>query len=289
MVTENFSSIINDNNITNLAIGRFDGMHIAHQKLFGRLSPKDSAILVIDVGYSNLTPHKYKQKYTNIPIIFVKLETIKEIDGLDFISTLKTKFKNLEKIVVGYDFRFGKNRKYDIFDLNNNFDGIVEVIDEVKVEDIGVHSKAIREYIANGNFDIANKMLGRKYSISGQMIKGQGLGKEQFVPTINIQTKDFLLPKEGVYATKTIINNHTYNSATFVGHRVSTDNTFAIETHILEKDIDGSLVDFVDIFFITKIRDNKKFDNFDELKKQILLDLANAKDVLNIYDFKHYI
>ena len=89
MVIESFSSTINDNDIQELAIGRFDGMHIAHQSIFARLDKNSGAILVIDVGYSNITPHRYKQKHTTLPILFLKLENIKDTDGLDFIKNLK--------------------------------------------------------------------------------------------------------------------------------------------------------------------------------------------------------
>jgi riboflavin kinase/FMN adenylyltransferase len=287
MEIENFSSTIKNSEIKELAIGRFDGMHLAHQKLFSKLNKNSGAILAIDPGYSNLTPHSHKQKYTNIPIIFLKLEKIKHIDGLEFIKSLSKEFENLEKIVVGYDFRFGKDRKYDIFDLNSAFDGIVEVVEEVKVDSIGVHSKVIREYISLGNFEVANALLGREYIVTGKQIKGQGIGKEKFVATINLNTGDFLLPSEGIYATKSIVDNKRYDSVTFVGHRVTTDNSYAVETHILDKNIDVIDKENIDVVFITKVRDNKKFETYEELKKQIEIDLIDTKYILEVYNLKN--
>lgn len=287
MEIENFSSTIKNSEIKELAIGRFDGMHLAHQKLFSKLNKDSGAILAIDPGYSNLTPHIYKKRYTKLPIIFLKLEKIKHIDGLEFIKSLKEEFANLEKIVVGYDFRFGKDRKYDIYDLGRAFDGIVEVIEEIKVDSIGVHSKVIREYISMGDFAIANKLLGREYIITGNQIRGQGIGKEKFVATINLDTYEFLLPSEGIYATKTTIDNKSYDSVTFVGHRVTTDNSYAVETHILDMDIQVYDKEHIDVMFITKIRDNKKFNTFEELKKQIELDLIDTKYILEVYNLKN--
>jgi riboflavin kinase/FMN adenylyltransferase len=282
MEIESFSSTLKNDNIKEIAIGRFDGMHLAHQKLFSKLSSKCGAILVIDAGYSNLTPHKYKQEYTKYPIMLMDLASIRHLDDIGFIQALKDRFCTLEKIVVGYDFRFGKDRKFDIYDLNKNFDGIVDIVDEVKVDSIAVHSKIIREYIQDGNINMANKLLGREYKVYGDQVKGQGLGKEKFIPTMNLVTGDFLLPSEGVYATKTIFDRKIYDSITFVGHRVSTDGSFAVETHIIDKDISKHSTKDIAVKFISKIRDNKKFDSFEELKVQIELDLKHAKDILFI-------
>jgi riboflavin kinase/FMN adenylyltransferase len=280
MEIESFSFTLENDDIKEIAIGRFDGMHLAHQRVFDKLSSSNGAILVIDPGYSNLTPHTYKQKYTSLPIFFLKLSSVKHLDGLEFIDALKDKFKSLEKIVVGYDFRFGKDRKYDIYDLSSKFDGVVDIVDEVKIDSIAVHSKVIREYISHGDFAMANKLLGRDYKIHGYQVRGQGLGKKEFIPTINLNIEEFLLPNEGVYATKTSLNNTIFDSITFVGHRVSTDNSFAVETHIIDKDIDNQNTKEVTVSFVAKIRDNKKFDSFEELKGQILIDIVHARDIL---------
>jgi riboflavin kinase/FMN adenylyltransferase len=281
MEIESFSFTFKNDDIKELAIGRFDGMHLAHQKIFSKLS-SNGAILVIDPGYSNLTPHKYKQNYTNKPILYLKLSTVKHLDGLEFIEALEKRFVNLEKIIVGYDFRFGKDRKYDIYDLNKKFSGVVDVVDEVKLDSIAVHSKVIREYITDGDFNMANRLLGRVYKVYGDQVSGQGLGQREFIPTINLLTGDFLLPSEGVYATKTMLDGTILDSITFVGHRVSTDNSFAVETHIIDKDIQNHTTKDISVSFIAKIRSNKKFESFEELKTQIYIDLKQAKDILYV-------
>ncbi len=88
----------------------------------------------------------------------------------------------------------------------------------------------------NGDIEKANDFLGKEYKICGNSIKGQGLGKDEFVPTINLNVNEFLLPKSGVYITKTIVNDIEYNSVSFLGHRGSTDGSFAVETHILNQE-----------------------------------------------------
>jgi len=273
------SILVNKNTITAIAIGGFDGMHFAHQELFKNLG-NHGGIVVIESGYANITPKTYRQEYSNYPIYYYILEDIKHLTGKEFIKLLEEEFPSLEKIIVGFDFCFGKNRKNCIPELNSLFDGEVIVVKEVKKNEIAVHSRIIREYLKNGDIKTTNELLNRKYKIFGKQIKGQGLGSKSFVPTINIKVTDFILPNEGVYATKTIINEEEYNSVTFLGHRVTTDGSFAVETHILDENI-KNMYTLVQIKFIEKIRENQKFDDLENLKKQILKDIAQAKIILN--------
>lgn len=274
------SILVNKNSITSIAIGGFDGMHIAHQELFNNLDD-NGAILSIESGYANLTPKRYRQEYSIYPIYYYILEEIKHLEGNQFIELLKKEFPHLKKIVVGFDFCFGKNRKYCIEKLKELFDGEVVVIDEIKFENIPVHSRIIRDFLKDGNIEIANKLLGKNYKIYGHQIKGQGLGNKNFVPTINLKVDEFLLPKEGVYITKTILDEVEYNSITFLGHRVTTDGSYAVETHILNKDIENK--DYtIQIKFLKNLRENKKFENFESLKNQIFDDIKSAKNFFNI-------
>ncbi|WP_072682506.1 bifunctional riboflavin kinase/FAD synthetase [Arcobacter sp. LA11] len=273
------SILVNKNTITAIAIGGFDGMHLAHQELFKNLG-NHGGIVVVESGYANITPKTYRQEYTNYPIYYYVLEDIKHLTGEEFIHLLKEEFPSLEKIVVGFDFCFGKNRKNCIPELNSLFDGEVIVVKEVKNNEIAVHSRVIREYLKIGDIKTANELLNRKYKIFGKQIKGQGLGSKSFVPTINIKVTDFILPNEGVYATRTIINEKKYNSVTFLGHRITTDGSFAVETHILEEDI-KNMYNLVQIIFIEKIRENQKFEKFEDLKVQIIKDIDQAKIILN--------
>ena len=270
------SILVNKNEITSIAIGGFDGMHIAHQELFKNLD-SNGAIVSIESGYANLTPKRYRQEYSIYPIYYYILENIKHLEGDEFIKLIKEEFPNLKKIVVGFDFCFGKNRRYCTQKLKELFNGDVLVIDEIKIDDIPVHTRIIREYLKDGDIKTANKLLGKEYKIYGQQITGQGLGAKNFVPTINLRVDEFLLPKEGVYVTKTILDNIEYNSITFLGHRVTTDGSYAVETHIIDKDIKNNNY-CTQIKFYEKIRDNKKFDSFEELKNQIFDDIKLARN-----------
>ena len=203
--------LINKNTITAIAIGGFDGMHQAHQELFKHLG-EHGGIVSIESGYANLTPKTYRQEYSKYPIYYYVLENIKNLNGIEFINLLKEEFPNLKKIVVGFDFCFGKNRSNCINELKNLFDGEVIVINEVRIDGVPVHSRYIREYIKDGDLKKANRFLGKEYKIFGKQIKGQGLGSKSFFPTINLYVDEFLLPNEGVYIRKTILNEEELNS-----------------------------------------------------------------------------
>jgi len=265
---------------TSIAIGGFDGMHIGHQALFNQLD-KNGTIVVIETGYANLTPDGFRERYTTFPILYLKLDEIRHLDGAGFISLLKEKFPKLHKIVVGYDFHFGKDRRYSYNDLKELFDGDVVVVDEVKHNGDSVHSHKIRHKLSIGDMKGANEFLGHNYTIVGQKERGQGLGSRELVATININARDFLMPKEGVYVTTTRIDDeeHYHPSVSFVGHRITTDGTYAVESHILDGEVVCSQK--AEISFVGYLRDNKKFSSLEALKEQIQKDIAQANEQLH--------
>ena len=245
-------------------IGGFDGMHKAHQELIKRAD----FLIVIEKG-SSLTPGFDRFFYTDKDIILFELEKIKNKTAVQFIEILKK--MNIRKIIVGEDFKFGNRRAGNIQLLKEHFE--VETIKEIFYKDIAIHSRVIREFIKSSQISLANSLLGRNYKIRGIQIKGQGLGSRELVPTINLKLlKPYTLPN-GVFATKT----NGLNSITFLGHR-STDGEFAIETHILSSEfkVPSSKFRVIEIEFIKFIRENRKFSNLEELKKQIKKDIENA-------------
>jgi riboflavin kinase / FMN adenylyltransferase len=264
--------------ITSIAIGGFDGMHLAHQELFRRLD-EGGGIVVIETGYANLTPKTNRAKYSRYPLFYYPLDDIKHLTPPQFVALLNEEFPKLEKIVVGFDFKFGVNASGSIAILKSLFTGVVEVVNEFFNGEIAVHSRVIRDFISTGKIEKANQFLGKNYTLSGVHIKGQGLGKKQFVPTINIECEDFLLPSEGIYATYSIVNGVKYPSVSFLGHRVSTDGKYAIETHILDVELE-EVYPHIKIEFIKKIRENQKYEDMEQLKNQILDDIEVAKRIL---------
>ncbi len=259
-----------------IAIGGFDGMHVGHQSLFDELG-ENGAIVVIETGYANLTPGSEREHFTHYPIAYYSLDDIRHLDGEAFISLLKKRFPHLRKIVVGYDFHFGKNRRYSHADLHRLFDGEIKVVDAVSIDDDSVHSHKIRAKIQIGDLSGANLFLGHNYRIKGEVVKGQGIGKSELVPTINLECPGFLLPYEGVYAALTRIDDeeHFHPSVVFVGHRVTTDGSYAVESHILGESI--QTCSKATVSFVKFLRKNRKFDSLAELKEAINQDIKAAR------------
>jgi riboflavin kinase/FMN adenylyltransferase len=264
---------------TSIAIGGFDGMHIGHQALFSELDD-NGTIVVIETGYANLTPNLFRQKYTKHKILRLELDDIRHLDGKEFLKFLKKNFPKLKKIIVGYDFHFGKDRKYSYDDLREIFKGEVVVVSEVKQNNDSVHSHKIRAKLQIADIKGANEFLGHNYTISGERVDGQGLGSRELVATINLKVDGFLLPKEGVYATLTRLDDeeHFHPSVSFIGHRESTDGSFAVESHILDGEVKCEKK--AEISFVDFIRNNEKFDSIEKLKEAIQKDIAVANKKL---------
>ncbi|MGP1450816.1 MAG: bifunctional riboflavin kinase/FAD synthetase [Wolinella sp.] len=277
-----FLYTLNDERVTSLALGKFDGMHRAHQELFSYLDD-GGVIVVIDAERGNLTPNAYKKDFAPYPILSLPLEDIKELSGDEFVRAIKVAFPRLKKIVVGYDFRFGKNRACGIDDLKGLFDGEVVVVPEVFYGGVSVHSEAIRAMLLRGDVLGAMRLLGRSYFIEGRIIRGQGIGARELFATINLSVEQFLIPHDGVYVTKSVISGVHFNSVSFIGRRLSSDGNFSIETHLLcvhGDEIPDS--DVVRVEFVEWLRGNLHFENLTLLREQIALDIARAQEIHDI-------
>jgi riboflavin kinase/FMN adenylyltransferase len=265
--------------VRSIALGAFDGIHLGHRALIDRAD----AVAVIEKG-AVLTPGKKRCEFAKKPCYFFDLDSIRHLDARGFVELLERTFGQLERVVVGYDFAFGRDRRYSIEDLRRHFKGEVEVVDEVKVDGISVHSRTIKELLRKGRVKEAARLLGRCYEIEGEPVRGQGLGSRELVPTLNLEVKDYLLPKEGVYLTCT----GGHSSLTFIGRR-STDGAFSVESYLLagEPPKKGP----VRVAFVEYLRPNRHFDDLAALRRQIESDITKAKERFDALfadpDFRH--
>ncbi|WP_291950517.1 bifunctional riboflavin kinase/FAD synthetase [Campylobacter sp.] len=275
----NFSTPIEKFNIKNLAIGCFDGMHLGHLELCKHLD-KNSALLIIFKNEDNfLTPRNFRNKIVNLPLVFLNFEKIKHLNAKDFLNLLLNEFNNLEKIVVGYDFKFGKERKWSAKNIQELCGIKTIIVDEFKKNNVSVHTSMIKKMLQNGQVFDAKIYLGRFYNIIADVVKGQGIGSKLLFATINLKANNFFLPKNGVYASIVKFYHKSFHSITFLGIR-STDKNFSLETHILMDNFNELVPQSVELEFIYYIRENKQFDNFIDLKKQISQDIVQAKQIL---------
>lgn len=263
------------NDIKSIAIGSFDGIHIAHKKLIDQVE----AVVIIERNGGYLTPGYKRAEFAEKTCCFYHFDNIKGLSPEAFVEKLQEDFPKLEKIVVGYDFHFGKMKAGNAQTLGELFNAEIVIVDEVMESGISVHSRNIKQYLKEGDIKLANTLLGREHTIEGEVIRGQGIGKKKLVATLNLQVQNYQLPLEGVYATRTNIEGAWYDSVSFLGHRVSTDGSFAVESHILDKEMDA-VKGMVGLAFVSFMRSNEKFETLDALKAQIEHDIQEAKEIL---------
>lgn len=267
------------NKIKSITIGSFDGIHIAHRRLIDQAD----LLVVIERHSGYLTPGYKRANYTDKPCAFYLFDKVKSLTPREFMTQLKEDYPMLERVVVGYDFHFGRGKSGDAEHLRELFDGEVVIVNEVSEGNIPVHSRTIKRYLGEGNMAMVTQFLKRAYSIDGEIIPGQGLGGRELVPTLNLSVRHYQLPMEGVYATETKIDGEWLPSVSFLGHRETIDGSYAIETHILSGDI-GIVDGVVSMRFIEFVRENKKFDGLDALRQAIDKDIEIAESLIK--DFR---
>jgi riboflavin kinase/FMN adenylyltransferase len=260
------------NQIKRIAIGSFDGIHLGHQALIDKVD----ALVIIERNTGYLTPGYKRSLFTSKVCCFYHFDKIKALTPEAFVHKLEADFPALETIVVGYDFHFGKDKAGDAQMLRTLCNKEIAIVEQVTLGETPVHSRIIKAYLREGKIEQANSLLGRTYHIEGRVVPGQGLGKKELVPTINLHVKEYQLPMEGVYATRTYMDGQWLDSVSFLGHRVTTDDSFAVETYILDQEI-GEVSGEIALAFVDFIRTNRKFDTLDALREQIFEDIKVAK------------
>jgi riboflavin kinase/FMN adenylyltransferase len=283
-----------------LTIGNYDGIHLGHQKLINELLIKsqngqiDSAIMIFEPhprefftpkdAPSRITSLREKIEYfqsRKIDRIYIVKFNMKfaQMSGNQFFVQLKNRI-SAQTILVGEDFRFGKNRECGITDLLESDIEII-ILKEIKINNKRVSSTHIREALSSGDLDLANDLLGRHYSISGKVIHGDQRGREMGFPTANIHMFHNRPPIKGVFAVKL---NKKFGVAN-LGTRptIAGISKLHLEVHILNfsKDLYGQ---HVHITFLKKIREEIKFESIETLKEQIKKDIINAEIFLKKYE-----
>ena len=290
-----------------LLVGNFDGLHLGHQKLFN-LAKKYKKNFKLKIGVVTFEPMPkmyFNKKIKNFRISNILQKTkILEKFGADFLITKKfdKKFSKMKShsfikevlykklkakfIFVSIIFRFGNKREGNVNQLINNEKNYKYKIVKpkpLKLKNKIISSTLIRKLLSNGKIEFVNKMLNRNWSIAGKVEKGRKLGKKIGFPTCNIDIKDYVLAKPGVYAVKIYRKNKNFplKGIANLGYRPTfNQNKMLLEVHIFNFN-ENLYNKHLTIEFINFIRKEKKFKNINQLKKQINLDLKIAKKKLN--------
>ena len=297
----------NESKSSVVTIGTFDGIHKGHQKIFNKVineSKQNNLSSIVLTFFPH--PRIILNKYNDIKMIDTLDEKIEHLEkiGIDnliihpfdkkfsllsadqFIKEYLVEKLKLKHIIIGYDHRFGKGREASVLDLkeySSDFNFIVDEIDAQEIEKIAISSTKIRNSIIRGDLETTKKYLGRFFSLTGKVVKGDGLGKQIDYPTANILIEEDykIIPKDGVYYIRTTIDNKLYNGMMNIGHRPTIGNKAkSIEVNLFnfDRDIYDKIIS-VDV--VVKIRDEKKFSSINALKAQLSKDEEHCLKLIN--------
>ena len=282
-----------NNNSEIVCIGAFDGVHLAHQQLFKKTRDlnKKFDIVTFDVLpkiyfndslkpiVSNKERNEIFESFSPQNLIHLNFDQFNKISSEDFSKFLDENL-GIKKIVIGKDFKFGNNRSGDVNFLIDYFgENNVYLLDDFLINNEKVSSTKLRYYLSTGEIDKANNLLGRDFSLSGNVIQGKQLGRELGFPTANLLLdEDVFLPTFGVYYGVIEVDTKKFNCIINIGLNptVDTEDSVKIEAHILDFGDDIYQKD-IKLFLKNFIRNEKKFNNIDELKNQIMKDIDSAK------------
>ena len=306
MIRENLQDY-NSTKPSVVTIGTFDGVHIGHTKIINQLTtislknnlksillsffPHPKMVLQNDNELKLINTIQEKEgllNSLNLDYLLIK-EFTKEfsrLSALEFVRDILVNKLNAKHIIIGYDHHFGRNRTANIEQLKEFgelYDFKVTEISAQDIDDIAISSTKIRKALINGEIKLANKFLGYNFFFSGDVVHGNNIGKTISFPTANIKVDQpyKLIPKNGVYIVKTIIDNQTTFGMMNIGYNPTFDGKQkSIEIHFLNfnKNIYHKNLT---IEMIMRIRNEIRFNSVDDLKKQLGQDKLSTLNYIN--------
>lgn len=294
---------INDRNHINLSrktavtLGKFDGIHIGHRLLIDQIvSSKEEGLTPVMFTFSSanvirkdsIDSYIYtedekreilEEMGLDILISYPFDDDIKHMDAERFIKDILVDQLQAKRVVVGSDYCFGYQRQGNVDLLlksSARYGYKCIVYDKICLENTVVSSTSIRNELLNGNIELVNRMLGREYSITGEVQYGNQIGRTLGMPTANIRpATDKLLPPNGVYVTKIRFDDNEYAGITNIGYKptIGGETQPGVETYIF--DYNGHLYGKkITVQFCTFVRGEQKFSNLERLKEQMHKDMA---------------
>jgi len=286
-----------------VTIGNFDGVHWAHQAIFGKVMERakdlngTSMVVTFEPHPMKITSPKKakplitlleqkKELMTNqgIDILLLIRFTLEfaAISARDFVKNILVDRLRIKEIVVGYDYAFGHNREGNIDllkEMGKQFNFRVSQVGPVYVGKRLVSSTSIRNLITEGKVSEAKELLGRNYQIRGEVMRGRNRGGPLLgYPTANLKLADELIPKEGVYVVTVDLEGKLYQGLTNIGFNPTfKDKNLSVETYIL--DLSSNILKRgIKINFLSRLRDEITFASAKELSQQIGRDIEQARE-----------
>ncbi|GAA3752341.1 MULTISPECIES: bifunctional riboflavin kinase/FAD synthetase [Flavobacterium] len=292
---------------TILTLGTFDGVHIGHKKILERITQNtengkyESLVLTFfphprmvlqeksEIRLLNTIDEKVKLlEATGIENLIVHPfnESFSRLTAEEFVRTILVDKFQIQKIIIGHDHRFGRNRTANIDDLiafGIEYGFEVEQISAEEIQDVSVSSTKIRKALNEGNMALANEYLGYSYFLNGTIVKGKQLGRTIGFPTANIHIEEDykLIPKIGVYVVKAVVNKETVYGMMNIGFNPTVNgDKQTIEVHLFnfDKDIYDQNIE---VSLLHYIREEQKFSSLDALKAQLNQDKIDSLAFIN--------
>jgi riboflavin kinase / FMN adenylyltransferase len=288
-----------------LTIGNFDGVHIGHQELMRRTAEIahaggwKAAVLTFQPHPAKvIAPARAPKMICDFArraelmgaagiehvLVLPFTEELSRWTPEEFVLELLVKKLGAKAVVIGDDFRFGHKQAGDralLETLGRQYGFEVVTVDPVEIREQRVSSSLLREMAAAGRIARASRLLARPFELEGRVVSGHGIGWKQTVPTLNMASDSEVLPRSGVYVTRTveIPGDRVWESITNVGMRPTFDgDALTIETYLLSP-FEPPDPERIRVEFLWRIRDERKFASAEELKEQILRDASRAARV----------
>lgn len=290
-----------------VTVGNFDGVHMGHQQVLAELKghaqavqgpaiaitfePHPRAVLFPDEAPRRLCHlHERLERLGESGIDAVLLLRFNRELALwtpeDFVRRLHASLR-FRHMHVGYDFAFGHNRAGHAATLRNLGDGSGFTVSEAaafEMDGAVVSSSRIRSAIEAADFDLAERLLGRPYSISGHVGKGDARGRQLGFPTANLDVKDLAHPPVGIYAVRASCEGKEWNAAAYFGYRPTfRGRTLLLETHLFDDNPD-LYKKRLNVTFVQRVREDRAFRGAEELARQIAIDCEAARQILSRRD-----
>ena len=283
-----------------LTIGNFDGVHAGHQQILARVvatarangwkavamtfDPHPMCVVAPERAPKLMTTPAERAELMRgygIDEVFI-LPFTREVAGWSpeyFVREMLSAKLGVRAVLVGEDFRFGHKHAGDtklLMQMGAQLGFSVELIPPVMVRGERVSSSLVRRYVEAGRVSRACRLLNRPFSLAGEIVRGHGIGSKQTVPTLNLAPAFEVLPKNGVYITRTHSDGRAWKSVTNVGVRPTFDgDALTIETFVLEKlEVSPSRIR---VEFLARIRGERKFPSPEALKARIFADVRRAE------------